>query len=43
MSLKGNRITPLDMPNNDYMKFVKRVIYELNLKDQNEVSKFSRF
>lgn len=31
------------MPKNDYIKFVKRVIYELNLKDQNEASKFIRF
>jgi len=30
------RITCLDMPKNDYMKFAKKVITELNLKDDKE-------
>lgn len=31
------RITSLDMPKNDYMKYVRKVIFELNLKDEKEV------
>ena len=31
------RITSLDMPKNDYLKFVRKVIYELNLRDEKEV------
>lgn len=31
------RITSLDMPKNDYMKYVRKVIYELNLKDEKDV------
>lgn len=30
------RITSLDMPKNDYFKFVRKVIYELNLRDEKD-------
>ena len=31
------RITSLDMPKNDYLRFVRKVIFELNLKDDKEI------
>jgi hypothetical protein len=31
------RITSLDMPKNDYLRHVRKVIYELNLRDEKEV------
>jgi hypothetical protein len=31
------RITSLDMPKNDYLRYVRKVIFELNLKDDKEI------
>ena len=36
------RITSLDMPTNEYMNYVKKVINELNLKEDNEDEKQSK-
>lgn len=33
------RITSLDMPSNDYMKFVRKVIHDLNIKDEKDAGK----
>jgi hypothetical protein len=35
------RITSLDMPRNDYMRFVRKVIHDLNIKDEKEAGKIN--
>lgn len=37
------RITSLDMPKNDYLKYVRRIINELNLREDKDASKCNRF